>query len=38
LNPEGTEIVVRPGEEKDLYFVPRPAGFHFSAPITAGQE
>jgi uncharacterized cupredoxin-like copper-binding protein len=26
LNPEGTEIVVQPGEEKDLYFVPRQAG------------
>lgn len=26
LNPEGTEIVVQPGEEKDLYFVPKQAG------------
>jgi len=26
LNQEGTEIVVQPGEEKDLYFVPRQAG------------
>ena len=26
LNPEGTEIVVQPGEKKDLYFVPRQAG------------
>jgi uncharacterized cupredoxin-like copper-binding protein len=26
LNPEGTEIVVQPGEEKDLYFVPKRAG------------
>ena len=26
LNPEGTEIVVPPGEEKDLYFVPKQAG------------
>jgi uncharacterized cupredoxin-like copper-binding protein len=26
LNPEHTEIVVRPGEAKDLYFVPRRPG------------
>jgi uncharacterized cupredoxin-like copper-binding protein len=26
LNPEGTEIVVEPGQAKDLYFVPRQAG------------
>ena len=26
LNPEGTEIVLNPGEEKNLYFVPRQAG------------
>ena len=26
LNPEATEIVARPGEEKDLYFVPRQVG------------
>jgi plastocyanin len=26
VNPEGTEIVVQPGEEKDLYFVPKQAG------------
>jgi uncharacterized cupredoxin-like copper-binding protein len=26
LNPEGTEIVVQPGEEKDLRFVPRQVG------------
>jgi uncharacterized cupredoxin-like copper-binding protein len=26
LNPEGTEVAVQPGEEKDLYFVPKQAG------------
>ena len=26
LNPEGTEIVAPPGEETDLYFVPRQTG------------
>ena len=26
LNQEGTEIVVEPGQAKDLYFVPRQAG------------
>jgi plastocyanin len=26
LNPEGTEIVLQPGEAKDLYFVPKQAG------------
>jgi plastocyanin len=26
LNPERTEIVLQPGEQKDLYFVPRQAG------------
>ena len=26
LNPDQTELVVQPGERKDLYFVPRQAG------------
>src|SRR5262245_11785054 len=26
VNPEGTEVVVQPGEEKDFDFVPRQAG------------
>jgi uncharacterized cupredoxin-like copper-binding protein len=38
LNPEGAEIVVQPGEENDLYFVPKQAGrFPFICAITTGQ-